>query len=42
MTYQLRHSEPLEDIEGVLLNLDGTIFVGDRLVPGAADAVDAL
>jgi HAD superfamily hydrolase (TIGR01458 family) len=35
-------SEPLEDIKGVLLDLDGTIFVGDRLVPGAADAVDAL
>ena len=35
-------SEPLEDIEGVLLDLDGTIFVGDRLVPGAADAVGAL
>ena len=34
--------EPLEDIKGVLLDLDGTIFVGDRLVPGAADAVDAL
>lgn len=35
-------SEPLEDIKGVLLDLDGTIFVGDRLVPGAADAVEAL
>ena len=35
-------SEPLEDIKGVLLDLDGTIFIGDRLVPGAADAVDAL
>ena len=35
-------AEPLEDIKGVLLDLDGTIFVGDRLVPGAADAVDAL
>ncbi len=35
-------SEPLEDIKGVLLDLDGTIFVGDRLIPGAADAVDAL
>ena len=34
--------EPLEDIKGVLLDLDGTIFVGDRLVPGAADAVGAL
>ncbi|SVA96577.1 uncharacterized protein METZ01_LOCUS149431 [marine metagenome] len=32
----------LEDIEGVLLDLDGTIFIGDRLVPGAADAVSAL
>ncbi len=35
-------SELLEGIEGVLIDLDGTIFVGDRLVPGAADAVDAL
>ena len=35
-------SEPLEDIKGVLLDLEGTIFVGDRLVPGAADAVGAL
>ena len=35
-------SEPLEDIKGVLLDLDGTIFVGDRLIPGAADAVGAL
>ncbi len=35
-------SEPLEDIKGVLLDLDGTIFVGDRLIPGAADAVDTL
>ena len=34
--------ELLEDIKGVLLDLDGTIFVGDRLVPGAADAVGAL
>ena len=35
-------SEPLEDIKGVLLDLDGTIFIGDRLIPGAADAVGAL
>ena len=35
-------SDQLEDIKGVLLDLDGTIFVGDRLVPGAADAVGAL
>jgi HAD superfamily hydrolase (TIGR01458 family) len=34
--------EPLGEIKGVLLDLDGTIFVGDRLVPGAADAVAAL
>ena len=34
--------DQLEDIEGVLLDLDGTIFIGDRLVPGAADAVSAL
>ncbi len=35
-------SEHLEDIQGVLLDLDGTVFIGDRLVPGAADAVAAL
>ena len=35
-------SEQLEDIQAVLLDLDGTVFVGDRLVPGAADAIDAL
>ncbi len=34
--------DQLEDIGGVLLDLDGTVFVGDRLVPGAADAVHAL
>jgi phospholysine phosphohistidine inorganic pyrophosphate phosphatase len=34
--------ESLGEIKGVLLDLDGTIFVGDRLVPGAADAVGAL
>lgn len=35
-------AEQLEGIEGVLLDLDGTIFVGDRLVPGAAAAVATL
>ncbi len=35
-------SEQLQDIKGVLLDLDGTVFVGDRLVPGAADAITAL
>ena len=35
-------SEQLEGIEGVLLDLDGTIFVGDRLVPGAREAIAAL
>ncbi len=34
--------EQLEDIQGVLLDLGGTVFVDDRLVPGAADAIDAL
>ncbi len=34
--------EQLEDIQGVLLDLDGTIFVGDRLIPGAADAIATL
>ncbi len=35
-------TEKLEDVHGVLLDLDGTLFVGDRLVPGAADAVAAI
>ena len=35
-------TEQLENIKGVLLDLDGTVFVGDRLVPGAADAISAL
>ena len=35
-------SGQLEDIKGVLLDLDGTVFVGDRLVPGAADTITAL
>ena len=34
--------EQLDDIRGVLLDLDGTVFVGDRLVPGAAEAIAAL
>ena len=34
--------EQLEDIKGVLLDLDGTVFIGDRLVPGAAEAIAAL
>ena len=34
--------EQLEDIQGVLLDLDGTVFVGERLIPGAADAIEAL
>ena len=34
--------EQLEDINGVLLDLDGTVFVGNRLVPDAAEAIAAL
>ena len=34
--------EILEDIEAVLIDLDGTIFVGDKLIPGAADAIENL
>ncbi len=34
--------EQLEDVKGVLLDLDGTVFIGDRLVPGAAEAIAAL
>ena len=32
----------LEDVDAVLIDLDGTIFVGDKLVPGAADAIASL
>lgn len=31
-----------EDVRGVLLDLDGVVYVGDRLVPGASDAIDWL
>lgn len=34
--------EQLENTNGVLLDLDGTVFVGSRLVPGAAEAIAAL
>ena len=35
-------AEKLEDVHAVLIDLDGTIFVGDRLVPGAADSIENL
>ena len=35
-------SEQLDDIGGVLLDLDETVLIGDRLVPGAAEAIAAL
>ena len=35
-------SEQLDDIRGVLLDLDETVLIGDRLVPGAAEAITAL
>lgn len=35
-------SEPLRDVTAVLLDLDGTVFVGDRLVLGAAGAITEL
>lgn len=34
--------ELLDNINGVLLDLDGTVFVGDHLVPRAAEAIAAL
>ena len=36
------HGKQLEDIGGVLLDLDGTVFVGDRLIPGATGAITVL
>ena len=35
-------SERLDDIRGVLLDLDGTAFIGDGLVPGEVEAIAAL
>lgn len=35
-------AEQLDNIQGVLLDLDGTVFVGDHLVPRAAEAIAAL
>jgi len=35
-------AEQLDNIQGVLLDLDGTVFVGDQLVPRAAEAIAAL
>lgn len=35
-------SEPLGDVTAILLDLDGTVSIGDRLVPGAAGAITAL
>ena len=35
-------SEALRDVTAVLLDLDGTVFVGDRLVPAAAGAITEL
>ena len=35
-------ADKLEDVHAVLIDLDGTIFVGDRLVPGAADSIENL
>ena len=34
--------DKLEDVHAVLIDLEGTIFVGDKLVPGAADAIAIL
>ncbi len=34
--------EKLEDVHAVLIDLEGTIFTGDRLIPGAADAIESL
>lgn len=32
----------LAGIDGLLIDLDGTVYVGDRLLPGAADAIASL
>ncbi len=32
----------LAGIDGVLIDLDGTVYLGDRLLPGAADTIDSL
>lgn len=32
----------LSGIEGLLIDLDGTVYLGDRLLPGAADAIESL
>ena len=34
--------DKLEDVHAVLIDLEGTIFVGDKLIPGAADAIAIL
>lgn len=33
---------PTVDVDGVLFDLDGTVYIGDGLVPGAADIVQRL
>src|SRR5918912_2745981 len=40
MTVGRRAAQP--DVEAVLLDLDGTLYVGDAPIPGAVDAVRAL
>ncbi len=32
----------LAGIDGLLIDLDGTVYLGDRLLPGAADAIESL
>ena len=42
MTPELFGADNLENVRGVLLDLDGTVYEGDRLVAGAGETVDAL
>ena len=35
-------TESLEGIEAVFLDLDGTLYLGDEIIPGALDFLDRL
>lgn len=35
-------SDPLRSVRGFLLDMDGTFFLGDRLLPGALDFIETL
>ena len=36
------HSADFRDVRGVVLDLDGTVYVGDTVIPGAPAAIDTL